>query len=563
MTELKTSIVVDLAGNLARNAKKYTDSLGNFSKKGRGHLSRLGRTAGATGRMLDKAGNRYTALLTGAVGVGAGKMVISLERRFTRLGIQANKSADEMNLLKKEIYDAANAPDIRVNPDQITSAIEEIVEKTGDLEFARKNIRNIGAAIQATGAQGVSIGGIMAEFQKMGITQEQQVLKAIDLLNVQGKAGAFTLQNLASLGPRVITAYTSMGRGGVGAIKEMGAALQMIRMGTGSSEQAATAFEALLRTLGDKKKVAMLQKGGIKVFDPEELKKGKEVLRPINELMVEIIKTTGGKKTVLSKVFDAEAVRAFNAASSEFQRTNAVASMDKFMNVTANGETTLKDSARAAKDAAGSIEMLSTAWKKFADESLTGPLQDAADLLNQLGSENTGKILKYLVVGGAGALVAGKTYKAAAWAKNKLTGKGGKGSSGGNGGGPIPLPVYVVNKHLSLTPDSWGGGAGGKGGAGKGKASLVKRLGGKAMSLAKYAGPLAVGAASYQLTSMILGDLPNKLGAAVYRALHDNPNEATVKLEIESKDAKVKTKAVKTEGMDVDVSKGLLAGGAL
>ena len=39
----------------------------------------------------------------------------------------------------------------------------------------------------------------------MDIKAPEEVLKAIDVLNVQGKSGAFTLQNLAALGPRVIT----------------------------------------------------------------------------------------------------------------------------------------------------------------------------------------------------------------------------------------------------------------------------------------------------------------------------------------------------------------------
>jgi len=570
MGDLKTSVVVDLAGNLERNAKKYGTSLGNFSKKGQQHLSRLGKTARFTGRMLDRAGNRYTALLSGAAGVGSAKMVIGLERRFTRLGIQANKSADEMNVLKKEIYDAANAPDIRVDPGQITSAIEAIVEKTGDLEFAKANINNIGAAIQATGADGGAIGEIMAEFQKMGIVLKKDVLQAMDILNVQGKEGAFTLENLAALGPRVVTAYTSMGRTGVGAIREMGAALQIIRMGTGSSEQAATAFEAVMRTLSDKEKIKKLQAGGIQVFDLKELKKGNEVLRPINELMVEIVKKTKGKKTILSTVFDAEAVRAFNAAGAEFKRTNAVASMDKFMNVHADGTTTLNDSARAAKDAAGSMEMLTTAWKKFADESLTGPIQDLADLLNTLGSETTGKIIQGLVYGGAGALLAGKVYKAV---------KGGKDDKGGLAGAAGGLasgvtPVYVVN----MSGGSMPGMGGGKSTRNVAKFSKLKTsaalLGGSNLSNLKMMGAGALGTAGLAVTAAGAagygaGSLINKylvddtaLGEAIGRGMANvmavlGNQKAKIALEIDSK-GNASVKSMKSDTMELSVDSGMV-----
>jgi hypothetical protein len=362
---LKTSLVINLDGNLSSRANQFLGGLQRLGSGGSRSMQILQRSAHAAGQGLDRLGNRYTALLTGAAGIGAARQVMALEERFVRLGITVGRSNKEMAGLKKEIFETAKAPDIRVDPGEIIGAIEDITEKSGNLKFARDNIRNIGLAIQATGAQGKDIGAVMAEFEKMGIVDPKQVMEAMDILNVQGKEGAFTLQNLASLGPRVVTAYTSMGRGGVTAIREMGAALQIIRMGTGSSEQAATAFEAVMRTLSDAKKVKDLQKGGIQVFDPNALKEGKETLRPINELMVEIVKKTGGKKTLLSEVFDAEAIRAFNTAAAEFQRTGKIETLEKFYRVQADGTTTTRDSARAAQTANAALQNLLTVWKEL------------------------------------------------------------------------------------------------------------------------------------------------------------------------------------------------------
>ncbi len=83
-----------------------------------------------------------------------------------------------------------------------------------------------------------------------------------------------------------------MGRGGVQGIREMGAALQVVRQGTGNSEQAATAFEAVMNTLSDPNKIKILKSGGLKIFADDQEK----ILRPINELMVEIINKVDGKK---------------------------------------------------------------------------------------------------------------------------------------------------------------------------------------------------------------------------------------------------------------------------
>lgn len=482
MSEMKASVALNLTGNFEQRAERYGRAVGSFSRSSERHLGRVRRSAQMVGRGLDAMGNRYTALITGVAGIGTLRSLTQMEERFTRLGIQANKSEEEMEGLRRTIFETARAPDIRVDPSQITSAIESIVEKTGDLEFAQENIRNIGLAISATGAAGQNIGEIMAEFQKMGIKDSSEVIRVLDTLNQQGKEGAFTLQNLASLGPRVVTAYTAMGREGAGAIKEMGAALQVIRMGTGSSEQAATAFEALLRTLQNADKVKSLQAGGIQVFDPAELEKGRQVLRPIYELMVEIIQAVDGQTTRLSTIFDAEAMRSFNAAAGEFMRTGSVNSLERFMNVQADGSATMKDSARAADTMAGAMRNLTSAWTNFADENMTGAVQSAADALNSLDQETVDRWLKIggIALGGLGLAVGGRflgklgaDYLSAG---KKVFGRGGGGGVSGALGGAVssaaPIPVYVVNQ-----PGIGGeAGAGRRGSRGGGAAARSRRI---------------------------------------------------------------------------------------
>lgn len=614
---LKTSIVIDVAGNLEARAQRYGRAMERFSQSARAGMNRFGQSMETVGRGLDRIGNRYTALLTGAAGIGTAKMVVDLETRFTRLGIQAGKGAEEVDGLKRAIYDAAAAPDVRLDPSQVTSAVEAIVEKTGDLKFARDNLRNIALAIQATGAEGTAIGEIMAELQKMGLVDPKNVMEVIDTLNRQGKEGAFTLAHLARLGPRVVTAYTSMGRSGVGAMREMGAALQVIRMGTGSSEQAATAFEAVMRTLSDPDKIKQLrQLAGIEVFDAERLKKGERVLRPINELMVEIVKSSSGDKVKLAQVFDAEALRAFNQAASEYRRTGQLETLEKFIRLQGDGTTTMADSARMAKTASAALQNLFAAWKRFADSELTKPIQSLADALNSLDKETMDKLMQALKYGGLALGGAILLRKVGGLIGGRAGGVGpvAGGAAGGLGGGmPLPLPVYVVNKHLSLTPDAWTG-------AGKGAGGTAGRAGGKLRAAAAIGSSLfslgAAGAAGYGAGTIInkafvegtgFGDalgrgiarilafagnteaqaalaserrargafaqplpaLPPNLGVAVERALDRDSRinasldallrrsdarigVATVKIEVEGKDG-ANARVTETRGRDVDV----------
>ncbi|MDQ7010915.1 MAG: hypothetical protein Q9M29_03755, partial [Mariprofundaceae bacterium] len=466
-----------------------------------------------------RLGNRYTAAGMAAGLAVAGKQVMDMQRRFTRLGIQANQPIEKMDALKNRIWEVAQAPDIRIDPDQITSAITEIVEKTGDLDFAEQNIRNIGLALQATGADGSAIGGIMAEFRKMGIKAPQDVLKAIDTLNVQGKEGAFTLQNLAALGPRVFSAYNSVVKGsrdGIRVIREMGAVLQVIRMGTGSSEQAATVFERLIAETTNIDKLKKLNAAGIQVFDPRQ--PGAEAMRPLNEILLEILDKSKGRRTVLGQIFGDEAIRAFNALNVE--------RMQKFMRIQGDGLATMHDSARAARDATAAMQALYTAWKRFADKKLTGPIQSMADTLNELGSNNVIEAVADVALAGGAAYAGRKMYKA---------GKAGTGA--------------LVRAGTSSALKRTGVGA-------------LARLGARGLAMAGPAGAvLATGVTAYELASAFeKAFIGGRIGEWLYDVTH---SKVEVELKI-NQDGRARVQSVKARGIvgDTSIDNGLMQVGS-
>jgi len=599
MAEIKNSVIIDLSGNLINRSRQYGAALGKFTNKGSRDLTRMQRSTRALGRGIDRLGNRYTALATGAGGIAAAKYAIDLERRFTRLGIQSNRTAAEMNNLKSEIFGVAQLSNIRIDPGQITSGIESIIEKTGDLDFARENMENIALAIQATGASGTDIGNMFAEFQKMGIKSKKVIEEMFDTLNVQGKEGAFTIKNFAALSPRLVSAYTAMRGASKEAMKELGAVAQVIRQGTGSSEQATTAFEALLRTMSDAEKLKALRKNGIQIFDPDELKKGHEVLRPINQIMKEIVQATGGKRTLLSGVFDAEAIRAFNSVSSEFNRTGKFASLDNFMDVKADGSVTRADSARAAKDSAGGAESISTAFKRFIADNVTKPIGDLFGVVDGAGADNiikTGAGLTAIF----GAVYAGrKLLQGGKGLMSFLSGKkgGAAGVAGSLAGAAAGVtPVFVVNMGGGMGGMPGGAGGGPRGGGARGRmagrlgllrsaGSLkgIAAMGGGAIGTASLA-VTAAGAAGYGIgkvindslisgtkTSDVIGETiakvlaffgNDKAQAAVDRndkaqAVVDRNVKARASLEVTVKDDRVTVSKLSADNeMDVDVDAG-------
>lgn len=452
--QLVTDIVINLAGNLANKARQYGQSMNQFAANNQRAMNLLKMSTSAAGRGIDALGNRYVALGAAVAGGAAVRNFEQLDRRLSRVAIAADIGREKSKELYDEIQRVSNLKGIRIDPAEALSAVEEILTKTGDLDYAMSNLPNIATVIQATGAGGTEVGGIFTEFKKLAIDSSEAAMKAIDTLNLQGKTGAFTLGNMAKEGPKIFAAYAATGRQGSDAVKELGAALQIIRQGVGSDAEAVTAFESIIRDLTRPETVKKLkQLGNIDVFDPEQLKQGKEVMRSLPVLIEEIVTKSKGLSTNLAGLnLTDEAKRALKPSIAEFVQTGDVKAFEQFMNVTGDGTATVNDAAVAAGDFAASLQLISNSWSQFSNQQLAGPIAELADAINSLEPDavqnwlETGKNIA-MVVGGLIAVKKG--VDAFRWTKGiwdaAKPGKGGAGGLGGAIGSLGATPVYVVN----------------------------------------------------------------------------------------------------------------------
>lgn len=249
---MKASLVLTLQGNVVQQARQFAEGFRALSTNGRTQMALLNRGVKSFSDGLDALGNKYTGMLTGAAGAAALRSAGGMESRLERLGIVADRSKKEMQKLNDEIFKVSQDRKINVDSSEVLSAIEQITAKTGDMAVAEENLKNIAMVLSATGASGDDVGSLFSNiFEKFNIRNSQEMLETIDALANQGKMGAFELRDLATQGERIISAYAAMGRTGKEAAIEMGTMMQLGRKGTGSTEQAATAFEALVRNLTD------------------------------------------------------------------------------------------------------------------------------------------------------------------------------------------------------------------------------------------------------------------------------------------------------------------------
>lgn len=454
MKTIRTAIELSLLGNVSAQSDKFAQSLNRLESSGRRSLLGVANMANSTHNALGTVFNKGSALL-GSVGLAvSGKSVADLETRLTRLRLQAGISKEEMAKLNQELFKTAQKRDINIDPSELISAIERIVGKTGDLQFAVQNMQNLAYAISATGAAGQDVGAMGADLmEKFGIKDQQEIIKTLGLLVNQGKAGAFELRDLATQGERVTAAYASTGRQGKQAVAEMGAMLQMARKATGGPEETATALEALIRNFNDPMKRKLLTDSGIKLMDPEDPKR----MRSIIDISKDLIKLTNADVSKIGRAIDSEGLRALNAMIIEFKQTGGFKSVDEFLTTSSDPQALLDDSKEVAQTFNSAMTSLRTAFMYFANANLAGPIQTLADAINSLDPETLQQILSYggTALGGLAAVWAGS--KVVGWGGTalsalKMFGGGKKSGVGGALGGLAglagmsnPLPVYVVN----------------------------------------------------------------------------------------------------------------------
>ena len=484
---LTTEILINLAGNLTAKARQYGANMSEFARTNQRAMSVVKATTAAAGRGLDALGNRYTTMIAGFAGGAMVRNYQQLDRRLTRMGITAGKTREEI----ADIFDIAQDVAIKfgVDTSEIQGAFEEINARSGDLDLALKNTENIGMALSASGAEGQTLGGLIAEYKKLQIEDKKQTLLALDGMNRLGKEGAFELKDAAEKLPASLSMYAAVGGKGVkGAMDVMTVAESAMDV-TANKDKAATAVENFIRDLQNPKVVKTLQRNGINVFDSNG------AMRPLPVLLQETAarSSKGGIKKQRGRLteagFNQDSMDLIAGASGEAGSQK----LKTYMNVVADGQSIIEDAAYASKDFMSATQRLSTAWEKFTNRELAGPVQELADALNSVDKETVNNWLevgKQITIAVGGLIAARKAFQLGKGALD-LFGVGKskgipKGVSDVFGSGV--MPVYVVNMGsggMGGGPDV--GGPGGRKPPGRGVPGRAY----SAMGSAWMVGPLA------------------------------------------------------------------------
>ncbi|HFG1697231.1 TPA: phage tail tape measure protein [Vibrio cholerae] len=435
--QLKTDIILNLAGNLAAKAKQYGASMSDFARKNERAMTLLKTSADAAGRGIDSLGNRYVGLVTAVATGAAVRNVAALEAQMVRIGTNAKLSSDQVALLTKQLEAMSVQKDIRIGTDQLAAGVDELLGKTGDFEFVQENLENMGLFMQAFGADARSTGALFAQFREKGIRDAKDVMNTIDELYGQFAIGSVNVKDLAAISEQLFATYQGKGPE---AIAQMSALVQLFNKTKGTADQSLTSIQAVFATFSDKKKVEFLNRQGIEVF-----KKGTKELREPVELLLEILDKAKNDPLKLGDVFDQTSLQGL--ASLYDQKDKDL--LRSMISGTAEMGATQQAAADNAATLNAAMTSLNNSFNKFANERLAEPIGELADAINSVDDEtiqnwlNWGETALWVV---GGLVAAKKGLDMAATIKDVFGKKPGAGGAAGGGFADLGvMPVYVVN----------------------------------------------------------------------------------------------------------------------
>jgi len=263
-----------------------------------------GAIVAATGRMLGPIAAGYG--VTRAI-----KRFGDTEMAITRIGITADATDAEIEKLQKTLRDLAH--DAGKPFDEVTTGLEQLTAGGMDLPQAMPAMPAIVRTAQAAGAEVRDMANTaLALGQNLGIASGK-MQEAFDILVAGGKAGKFELKDMARYLPSIMPAAVAVGMKGEVGLKRIVALLQAVRMGTGSTEEAAASVQNIFAKMESEETAKRFKKFGVDLR--AEMKNARAEGRDLLQVFTELTqRATKGDMSKIPQLFsDMEFARGMRA----------------------------------------------------------------------------------------------------------------------------------------------------------------------------------------------------------------------------------------------------------
>lgn len=312
------------------NAEKEIKALGAAGIKAKRDLDGVGQKLREINRIdagkferMNTAGGKLNGTLglikSGASGAFAGLLAFASADSIIR-GLE--ELTDRFRSLNREVASVAVTAEMRT-PEAIASigsSNERLAMrygyKQGDVNEARKAYAAAGIdlssqesvldptlkAAKAGDSTGQTIAAaVIAAKQNLGV-KDSEVPAALDMMAKGAKLGSFEVDAMAKNFPALGTMLAGTGRQGLGGWAELVALSQVVRMGAGSQDEAATNLQNLLSKVTSKDTVKNFKDKGVDLskLKAKSQKDGKPYLTAV---MDEVMRLTKGDEFKINELF--------------------------------------------------------------------------------------------------------------------------------------------------------------------------------------------------------------------------------------------------------------------
>lgn len=372
---LRTSVILDLKGNLERQARRYGNAMTGMARRGNRSLKGLNTSFKRHSKLVTGITRRYGALAAAAGVAASASNVINRDARLTQLQADGRVTAEQVDKLKESLFQLANDPDIRLDPDLLLGGVEEIITRTGDFDFAIKNLRNLALVIRATASTGKDVGSVFSLAYKGGLRDADELLRVNGALLDQTLQGSVAFRDIAKVGKKLIAPALSKRGANFQTFLEAGAIAQIVIDAVGSPDEATEATKAFLAALVKSDVIKTLRdQAGINVLQDD----GK--LQSLPVLIEEIFKASGGNFGLLGETFGESGVKVFEGFSLPGNKEQ----LRRLSTIESDGSLITKNARLNASTAKAATRRVGTTFEDVTDKAISDSAKIIAGSLDRI-----------------------------------------------------------------------------------------------------------------------------------------------------------------------------------
>lgn len=481
MANLRTSVIVDLAGNLESRARTYGRSIQRFSERGRQQLALLGRGAQFVDHEFRALGGvlRSTHGQLASLGLGVGltatvAQAARLDKQLIQIKQTAGATDDQIIKLRNDVFDMATRTGQPVN--DLVDGFNALIQAGFNFEEALATINAINPVVAVTSTNARDLAGSLAVAGKafdFDLSKLDTSKKILDEMTVAGRAANAEIEDLSGIFSRVgINAAASNF-----SFEQTLAFIEQLSNIEMNPERLATLADSTLRLFTNAKYMKTASEAlGIKFFDSKGARRDPvDVLNDIST-KYKSLDTDVKRSRFIEVAFgntDLDTQRGLRSLLSGDKGDNIAGIRKLTEQIAQAGGTIDHDLQEGIDNAVDQVGRLKAAlrgaaddWSKGLRKGVSGGIGFLLDSKEKGGLELSGK--EILAGGGALALT---TLLAARYGGKAASAIGGKlmGTAGGVAVGKAleqtagVTPVFVVNM-----PGGFGSGAGGMSPSGPG-----------------------------------------------------------------------------------------------